>query len=395
MFHVELLTLLGIYILATRGIFCHTIFINTMQEIWQIVGPAILLAEGVAATILNEMLVPRDNVWFRRLTESRWKHSKLAFIISGAGATLLPTLAQSSHDPTLVHLGFGLGYICVIIFFLYWINSGWTSSVQASKYRTSLLPTVLCLAALCVLGLYHRDKIINLRPVVPIIPQPDAPTVEVKYSIAGLPFYVVPSSCIYLLELNRRLTEWPDEVCNAGKSNIKVPLDITKDDQLAGAQFNICEIKNHSEKDLVNIKMSFAISFRAKKSVPAIYTRGNGEEHLTFQMRPDHNGITWGIHSFKRKITEAFTEGDEILTQHRVVVIPSIAAHGMGFVYIVNSSYYPARFDLPTKITAIVSGNPTEQEVKLIRPQTGVFDIFPFWGLPPTQYQWKGLPDDK
>jgi hypothetical protein len=249
--------------------------------------------------------------------------------------------------------------------------------------------------------LYHKSTI-AVETAPPTSTQPanamEVPTVEVGYSTAMMPFFVWPNTCVYVLELNRKLTAWPEQICvSRDQKKLKIPPHYPEGNSVVPEDFAICKITNHSDKDLVNVRMAFTISFRSLKSITAIHTRKGKEESMTFPTRSGAklgDGMTWMWYDPKIKKTFAFTEGDEILRQSRVVVLPSISAHDSGYIYIVNVSHHFTRFDLPTKIVAVVSGSPQEQVVKLIRPVTGIFDAFPYWGLTPDVYKWPGIPDD-
>ena len=89
-----------------------------------------------------------------------------------------------------------------------------------------------------------------------------------------------------------------------------------------------------------------------------------------------------------------FTEGPDLDSQDRQVVIRSITAHQMGFIYIVNASYYPIQVSLPNHAVAIVAGSSQDQTVNLVRPKVGIWDVTPSWGMSPTAYKWPEVPDD-
>jgi len=230
---------------------------------------------------------------------------------------------------------------------------------------------------------------VNVPPPSPLL---EVPTVEVRYSPGLLPFSIEPNSSVYLLRLNRRVTDWPDEIRNpSSTAKMEYPPHFPKR-SASGPNLDVCEITNHGDRDLVNVQMDFHVSFRGIKSVPITIRRHGQNTSVTFPTRGS-NGLTWiEGHGSSGK---GFTEGDEILSQNRHVVIPSIEAHHVAFVYVVNASHFPTRFDLPTKITAVVSGHDKPQEVNLIRPNIGIFDVFPWWGLSPSTYKWPRIPDDR
>lgn len=231
---------------------------------------------------------------------------------------------------------------------------------------------------------------ITAPPNPPVITE--VPTVEVRYQSGFLPFFVLPNSTVYLLRLNRKLTDWPDEIRNSNEhSKLEYPQHFKQGSQPSIVY--ICQITNHSDKDLVDVHISFLISFHQAERSWVRVTKHKGQQSITFPA-PGGNKFTWAFQEGKGKRPQSYREGDEIQRQTRMVVLPSIDRHGMGFVYLVNASYYPVRFDLPTHITALVSGSPDAQALKLLRPEVSAFDTSSWSGIPPSEYKWPSTPDD-
>lgn len=258
----------------------------------------------------------------------------------------------------------------------------------------------IMIAVILLIGAYFLDIEFPMPIVVTPQPQPaptsmGVPTVEVNYVPSRLPFFVLPSSTVYLLRLNGKLKDWPDEINNPDdKNKMKYPPKFKGQNLgFGGMAFDlyICEIKNHSDKDLVDVRMAFPISFRDIKQIPVTVSHHGKQMSMTIPTR-GKDGISWAAHTPRGDA--GFTEGDEILVQNRVVVLPSINAHSIGFIYVVNSSHYPTRFDLPSTATALISGTSEKQAIRLIRPNTGIFSIFPWWGMAPGFKNWKDSPND-
>ena len=274
----------------------------------------------------------------------------------------------------------------------------------------------------------------------------EKPTVEIAYSPGLLPILIKPNSCVTILGLNRKVKDFPNEMCNSSASiqtivypaNIAIqpqdfatvassngganyitvnrnetgalPKDkhwraqhIATSTRKGGSQvfndswFDVvnCYITNHSDEDLVNVKMDFVVSFRGVKSVDASYRHDGTIESLTVEIRALKDGGTiWTDHDYVANVTQGWTEGADISTEKKRVVLRSIPRHQMANISVITQSHYPVRFDLPTRIVALVSGSDKEQSLKLIRPRSGIFDVFPRWGMPPSKYPWPGIVDD-
>jgi hypothetical protein len=233
----------------------------------------------------------------------------------------------------------------------------------------------------------------SIAPPLPHVTE--LPTVEARYLPSELPFWVSPSSSVYLLRINRKLNTWgADEIRNpSDKDRMEYPPRFSKK-RTSGypGELSICEITNHGDKDLVDVKMSFHVSFRSITVIPVTAKRQGKGFSVTIPTR-GREGLTW-VHGQGLSVS-GFTEGEEVSSQDNWVVLPSISAHQTGLVYLVNASYFPVRFDLPTKVVALVAGSDKEQEVNLIRPRVGVYDYYPWWGMVPSSYKWPGTPDDQ
>jgi hypothetical protein len=348
---------------------------------------------------INTEILPPDGglvwMWRWRVQPKTARIIKVAATIPaiGCAAWLLQNFLQLRGVVNLMASRIDLSFLTLCILFVaYVVTEG---SQQKLKWRL-ILSAAIVLLAIAVDRLTPMPTITS----IPVASAPiDIPTVEVRYSQGMLPFFVVPNSCVYLLELNRKIPYWPDQICVSGDDRKrKIPQGFPGGRYAPTDDYAICEIKNHSDKDLVNARIEFNVSFRTVKRVPVTHTYNkNKTESMTVPTRTGAklgSGFTWSTYDPRTKKATGFTEGQEILKQRRVVILPSISAHGEGFVYLVNVSHYITRFDLPTKIMAIVSGSPQQQVLTLIRPQIGMFDVSPFWGLSPVMYKWPGVPDD-
>jgi hypothetical protein len=135
---------------------------------------------------------------FDLFTSSRWKHAAYFITIFTGLGVALPSLAQNSHDPMLVHLGFGLGYAFLIVGLGYWLNSIWSSKNFSSKCSTSALLIIFFSAAIAVGALYHRDKIVSLYPIAKIV----APLITIHISQSAFPVSVPAHSTLFILPLH-------------------------------------------------------------------------------------------------------------------------------------------------------------------------------------------------
>ena len=183
-------------------------------------------------------------------------------------------------------------------------------------------------------------------------------------------------SSALLLRLNRKLILWPDdELQNDSEKTISFPRDFKMhiDSSKRKNVLYICKLTNHGGKDLVNIRLQFPISYHAINPIHATGSY-NTKSHrcdysVTFPVTHTEH-LSWSKMSGGRKcLIEAFTEGNEIASQNRSIVISSIAAHETSSVYLVNASHYPVRFMLPTQGVARLSGDQDDKRVNFIRPE--------------------------
>jgi hypothetical protein len=243
----------------------------------------------------------------------------------------------------------------------------------------------------------------------------EVPTVEVSYSSGLLPVRIPPYSCATILVLNRKVKDFPDSICSHGSEILYPYYRLPKDDhsqiqylgtstrkggsllvEAAWFDMGVCEFTNHSDKDLINVKMTFYVSFRRSKSVYATHHAQDAHnDSFTFKIADAKDGgSVWIDYDPKTDKVQGWTYDKDVSNQKKVVVIRSILAHQTATIYIVTKSHYPVRFDLPQKGTALVSGEVVERGIKLIRPVTTIFDKFPWWGMPPSKYKWPNMPSD-
>jgi hypothetical protein len=225
-------------------------------------------------------------------------------------------------------------------------------------------------------------------PVIPSPPAPEVPTVEATYTTQALPLVVVPKMTVYVLQIHSKLTQLLAEqtLTNTNpKNNLLYPQSRMKSSEHSPMDLYLCKIQNHGNKDLVDVRIKFHISVRQLIKVRETFAKNNTTKSV--QVHTDHvTSLHWTW--FDNGHTVEYADGEETTGFDRWVVIPSINAHQMEYIYLVNKCNLPIRFDLPTKGVAVISGQSSHQEITFIRPVVAVPDVFPLWFMPPARYKW-------
>ncbi len=211
------------------------------------------------------------------LTSSKWKHPKwLIPIFIGLGVAL-PSLAQNSHDLLLVHSAFALGYVFLIVGLLYWLNAILSAEGRTSKTKLqrSLLLIAIFAAAIVLLALFHRDKIISLRR------ERAVPWFTIKVANSAFPVSVPSHSTLLILPLhpywvftdtNSHLHEYENDCAEA--RNWPSQDEINSKPANGFEEVRRIEVTNHSQNAMESGRVVFDIlygeSFAGGCSTPPV-----------------------------------------------------------------------------------------------------------------------------
>lgn len=357
---------------------------------WSVVAYFVIVAWGVMFTLAERIDTP--SMW--RLPKSNYKRWALASMVP-------PIFIAFSNHLDKVWI------VVLVAIFLICFTYGLSDYLKKSTRNVAAFLLCFSLGSMVIgLAAWHAWPVI------------EEPSVDIAYSSGILPLHIATQSCDTILWVNRKLQDFPEPICNFGSQTMVYPSILPKDTHLR-AQFiatstkkggtemlntdwldvGTCTVTNHSDKDLIGAKMQFYISFQSSKSVEVYHRNNNdGTFSTTFNIeQAKDGGLIWTDYEpQKDKDTEkGWTYDKEISNQERTVVIRTIPAHKSVVIYVVSASHYPIRFDLPSRIFAVVSGESEEREIQLIRPRVGIFDAFPWWGLPPNKYTWPNIPNDE
>jgi hypothetical protein len=207
--------------------------------------------------------------WLEMLTSSKWKHP-LGFIALWLGLALaMASLAQNAHSIFLVHLGFGLTYLFLLLALLWIINACANATTKAGW----VLAFLLIVAGIGATVLFHIDKIRSLRPVRP------TPLFTIKVSNSAFPVSVPSRSTLLILPLHpyqtftdaaSRLHEYENDCAEA--RNWPSPEEINSKAVNGYEEVRHIEVTNHSQNSMESGRVVFDIlygkSFAGECSTP-------------------------------------------------------------------------------------------------------------------------------
>jgi hypothetical protein len=224
-----------------------------------------------------------------------------------------------------------------------------------------------------------------------------APNLLVRYSMDNLPIPIARKETAYVLPLNPKLVFGELEIPNRKRKPISWPSDVPRGKDTVPDIIYVCEITNpDAARTLLDIAITFEISFYAVQENPVIYKNDHGKQSMTFDVQkkmPPGESMR-SAYAIKRpgKPAEAFKQGPLSSTLQRTAHIPRINPGETMKVYLINQSRFITKFSLPTEAT-VVPPEGKRVGATLIRPQVIALDQFPFWELLPPSYHWKGVPD--
>jgi hypothetical protein len=224
--------------------------------------------------------------------------------------------------------------------------------------------------------------------------QPPPHTLLVRYTRAMLPLRIAPHDTAYILQLNPNIPEWVWEVPNNRNTAITWPPGFhPKKGEPPGDAIYACELTNDEDKTLLDVSVSFHVSFHELEMVPVTVTKNkDGTESLTVT-GPGRDHVVVTVRNPKNpNVVTAAQDGAVVKEFMHSISIPSIEPGSTARVYLISQSKFISKFALPVKATAIVSGNATRIQVTLVRPNVTPMDSFAWWGLAPSTYHWEGIP---
>ena len=225
------------------------------------------------------------------------------------------------------------------------------------------------------------------------VTQPPKPahTLLVKFSEGILPIRIAPKDTAYVLQLHPDVVKWAWEIQNQEDFAITWPSNIHPPPP--GDRIYVCELTNHEDKAFLDVTVPFNVSFHHLEIVPVTVSRDkNGQVSVTLP-RPgaDHIVVTLGHPKYPEDLTAA-RDGELVKEFTHSIAVRSIASGSTVRIYLVNQSEWISKFTIPKQAKAVISGNPEPVPVALVRPDVTPMDEVPWFGLPPSTYDWKRLP---
>jgi hypothetical protein len=218
-------------------------------------------------------------------------------------------------------------------------------------------------------------------------------TLLVRYTRSDLPIRIAPRDTAYILQLNPNISEWVWEIPNLGQKAMTWPPDLhpKKGGPLPDSIY-ACEFTNDEDKTLLDVTISFEVSFHELEILPATITHNkDGTESWTLPTPGrDYILVAYGGSKDHAGVTAA-RDGNLVKQFTRSASLPSIGPRSTARIYLINQSRFISKFTFPQKATAVVAGNPQRIKVALIRPNVTVEDAAPWFGLAPPRYHWKGV----
>jgi hypothetical protein len=280
--------------------------------------------------------------------------------------------------------------VCIFLFFCFFYStSGWSIG-------TDLPPKTIALRTTITIILFAAISIFLAIFDWPVPVPEETPTIMVRYSPSILPFGIPAGSTVNLLKFNRRIDSWTDEIPNLNISGTVLypPGLVRRKDEDKEYDFYIAEFENHGEKDLVNIQIDFPTVFNSIENVPASGKNIGKECRVTISTPPAGHIAWYHRRPYPDCRVEGFISGQPIQAQDRLATIASLEKHHKAYIYLVNTSHYPVRFEFPTEGTAVVAGSKDARKVTFIKPEVGPGDSFAASSLPPGKYKWPFVQDD-
>lgn len=292
-------------------------------------------------------------------------------------------------------------WICILVAIVFAIAMLFGLSEKKKWRKVTLILSCLCVAVgivgfggwLTALKVKEppsaeeiAKQIAKLRP-----PEPTH-TLLVRYAQDALPIRIASGDTIYVLQLNPNITQWVWEVQNPKKNAISWPEDLhlKKDGPLADLVY-VCTVTNEEERALLDVSISFKISFHALEAFPVTIKKNkDGTQSITMQA-PGSNHVMVTINHPGEAPTAA-RDGAIVKQFDHSVSIPSLHAGQSVRIYLANQSALISKFTFPAEASAIVAGDARRTNIRLVMPNTTVIDRLPWFGLGPATYHWKGVP---
>jgi hypothetical protein len=217
-------------------------------------------------------------------------------------------------------------------------------------------------------------------------------TLLVRYSEYRLPIRVAPKDTAYILQLNPNIERWVLELSNSKKAAVNWPSDVNPTKTID--YIYACELTNEEDKTLLDVSVSFDVSFHELEMFPPIPVTDNKNGTKSAALpRPGLDHIVIAFPNPKEsKVIMAARDGALVKEFIHSASIPSIQPKSTARIYLVNQSSLISKFKIPTQATGIVAGNAQRITIVLVRPDVTVLDTSPWYGLGPSQYHWTGVP---
>ncbi len=200
--------------------------------------------------------------------------------------------------------------------------------------------------------------------------EPGKPTLFARCSPQNLPIKVIRGDPVYVLRLNSENPSMREsELENKDIAQMNWPAKEAND------PIEVCELTNSGPTGMLSASVDLTIQF---------YDLEEASNRSPNLLRQDG-----AFSAFLYRNGKTYIQGPLIKSLQERVILPSVEASKARKVYFVNQSAHIVRFNFPKSANAIQANNSEKVEINLIRPPIKAHDIFPFFSLPPTIYNWK------